>query len=123
MEDVRVIRAAERSEEATPTPGMRREQAVAAERLWSGVAHTGPGMASGWHHHGDHETSVYVVSGRLRMESGPGGSRSVEASPGDFVLIPPGVVHRESNPSDEESLLVLTRVGDGPTVVNVDGPP
>jgi uncharacterized RmlC-like cupin family protein len=30
-------------------------------------------MSSGWHHHGEHDTAVYVVDGGLRMEFGPEG--------------------------------------------------
>ncbi len=35
-----------------------------------GSVTTEPGMRSGWHHHGDYESHIYVVSGGLRMESG-----------------------------------------------------
>lgn len=45
-----------------------------------------------------------------------------EATVDDFVLIPRGIVHRESNPGDEPSRVVVTRVGSGPLVENVDGP-
>ena len=80
-----------------PTAGITREQAIAVPGLWAGLARTEPGMTSGWHHHGDYETSIYIVSGRLRMESGPGGTDVVDAGPGDFLHVPPGAVHRESN--------------------------
>jgi uncharacterized RmlC-like cupin family protein len=122
MDELRVIRAADRTEDTAQTPGMRREEAMATDRLWSGVAHTEPGFVSGWHHHGDYESSIYVVSGLLHMEFGPGGSGSLEAGPGDFIQVPTGAVHRESNPGDEESILVVTRAGQGPAVVNFDGP-
>jgi uncharacterized RmlC-like cupin family protein len=79
-------------------------------------------MVSGWHHHGDYETSVYVVSGALRLESGSSGSQIIEAAPGDFVYVPRGAVHREGNPSDQESQVVVVRTGHGPAVINVDGP-
>jgi uncharacterized RmlC-like cupin family protein len=72
-------------------------------------------MTTGWHRHG-------VVGGSLRMESGPGGVHVVEAGPGDFLHVPKGAVHREGNPGDEESRLVVARAGSGPGVVNVDGP-
>ena len=55
------------------TPGMVREQAVATDGLWAGFVRTAAQDTSGWHHHGDYETSIYVVSGQVRMESGPGG--------------------------------------------------
>lgn len=104
------------------TAGMVREEAIAIDGLWAGVARTEPGMVSGWHHHGDYETSIYVLSGRLRMESGPGGSEVIEAGPGDFLHVPAGAIHREGNPSDEESQLIAFRAGRGPAVVNVVGP-
>ncbi len=106
-----------------PTPGMDRQEAVATGRTWSGVARTEPGMVSGWHHHGEYETTIYVLSGGLRMEFGPGGASTVEAAPGDFVHVPRGVVHREANPSGEPAELVLFRAGQGDSTINVDGPP
>ncbi len=108
--------------EADPTPGMRREEAIAVDGLWAGLVRTGPGAVSGWHHHGDYETSIYVARGRVRFESGAGGSEVVEAEPGDFVHVPPGAVHRESNPGDVESAIVVVRAGRGVPTVNVDGP-
>jgi uncharacterized RmlC-like cupin family protein len=108
--------------EADPTPGMRREQAISSERLWAGLAHTEAGMVSGWHHHGDYETSIYVASGRLRMEHGPAGARVIEAQPGDFVHVPRGAIHREGNPTDAVATLVVVRAGSGVPTVNVEGP-
>ena len=105
-----------------PTPGMERQQALATGDLWAGYTRTEAGMMSGWHHHGEYETVVYVLSGALRMESGPDGSSTVEARPGDFVYVPRGAVHRESNPSAEPADLVVVRAGRGESNVNVDGP-
>jgi len=105
------------------TPGMMREEATATSGLWAGITRTTAGETSGWHHHGDYETSIYVVSGRLTMQSGPGGSEVVEAHAGDFLYVPPEAVHREGNPGDTEALLVVVRAGSGPAVMNVDGPP
>lgn len=113
--------------EGDPTPGMRREVAFEGRRpeggsLWAGLVHTEPGASSGWHHHGDHETSLYVVRGAMRLEFGPGGADAVEAGPDDFLWVPPHTVHRESNPTGERSTAVIGRAGDGPPTVNVDGP-
>ena len=115
------VRPADRVE-ADPTPGMIREQAFAIEGLWAGVARTAPAMTSGWHHHGDYETTIYVATGRLRLESGPGGRDVVDAAAGDFVHVPSHAIHRESNPAETESSLVLVRAGHGVPTVNVDGP-
>jgi uncharacterized RmlC-like cupin family protein len=104
------------------TPGMTREQATVTDGLWAGLVRTEAGMVSGWHHHGDYETSIYVLTGALRMESGPNGQAVVEAGPGDFLFVPRGAVHREANPGDTESQIVVVRSGHGPPVINVDGP-
>ncbi|HEX6395351.1 MAG TPA: cupin domain-containing protein [Acidimicrobiales bacterium] len=108
--------------EADPTPGVIRERAIEVDGLWAGLARTPPMSATAWHHHGGHQTSIFVVSGRLRMESGPGGQDVIEAQPGDFLHVPPGAVHRESNPGESESSIVVVRAGKGPPTVNVDGP-
>ena len=118
---VRRIGPEDRSE-GPPTPGMIREEAVATERTWAGLARTEAGMTSGWHHHGDFESTIYVLAGALRMEFGPGGGRSLDAGPGDFVFVEAGAIHRESNPSDEESRILVVRSGSGVPTVNVDGP-
>jgi uncharacterized RmlC-like cupin family protein len=105
-----------------PTPGMVREQAIAIEGMWAGLVRTEAHMISGWHHHGDQDSAIYVVSGALRMECGPGGAVVVDAEPGGFLHVPRGAIHRESNPGGIESQIVVVRSGQGPAVVNVDGP-
>jgi uncharacterized RmlC-like cupin family protein len=101
---------------------MTRQQAIATDRMWSGLVTTEPGMLSGWHHHGDHETTVYVLSGTIRFESGAGGRDVLDAEAGDFVYVPRRAIHRESDPGDEGSRAVVVRCGTGEAVVNVDGP-
>ncbi len=108
--------------DADPTPGMTRQVATHAEGMWSGTVDTEPHAVSGWHHHGDYETTLYVVSGRMRLESGPDGADVVEAGPGDFLRVPAGAVHRESNPSDEPARAVIVRCGTGDPTYNTDGP-
>jgi len=104
------------------TPGMTREQAIEVPGMWAGFVRTEAHMTSGWHHHAEYDTSIYIVKGVLRMEFGPGGTDVVEAGPGDFLHVPKGAIHREGNPGDEESHIVVVRAGQGPAVVNVDGP-
>ena len=105
-----------------PTPGIVREEAIAVDGMWSGLARTAPGVVSGWHHHGTHETTIYIVRGAMKIESGPGGAEVVDLEPGDFCHIPAGIVHRESNPSTEETQAVVVRAGIGAPTVNVEGP-
>jgi uncharacterized RmlC-like cupin family protein len=104
------------------TPGMDRQEAFATDRMWSGMVRTEVGMVSGWHHHGEYETTIYVLTGGLKMEFGPDGSTTVEADPGDFLYVPKGVVHRESNPSAERADIVVVRAGRGESTINVPGP-
>ena len=107
-----------------PDPGMAREQAVSTDGMWAGFVRTTPGMTSAWHHHGEYESTIYVVSGTIRMEFGHGGADVIEGGPGDFFYVPPGAIHREGNPTDEETHLIVVRAGSssGPAVINVDGP-
>ena len=118
---VRRVRPTDRTRGA-PTPGMAREQAVATDGMWAGFVTTEAGMVSGWHHHGDYESTIYVLSGVLRMESGPGGADVVVAGSGDFLYVAPHAIHREGNPSHEEGTAVVVRAGAGDPVTNVDGP-
>ena len=104
------------------TPGMDRQQAFATEGMWSGFVRTEAGMTSGWHHHGDYETVIYVLTGAFRMEFGPGGQQTVEAVPGDFLFVPRGAVHRESNPTSVPADIIVVRSGAGESTYNVDGP-
>ena len=119
-EPVRVIRAAD-LQPADPTPGMARGLAFEVENLWAGRVVTAPGAVSGWHHHDVNETSLYVVSGVLRLEF-EGYDGHLDATAGDFVHVPAYTVHRESNPTDEPSVAVIARAGGGQPTVNVDAP-
>lgn len=121
-ETVQVVGPDDRSSAGPQTPGMRREEAFADEGSWVGLVGTEPGQVSGWHHHGEYETFFFCVSGRVRLEHGPGGQETAEAGAGDFGRIPKGVIHRESNPGEEDSVVAVFRMGSGLPVVNVEGP-
>jgi uncharacterized RmlC-like cupin family protein len=98
---------------------MTRGQAIAVAGLTSGTVSVAPGVMSGWHHHGTHETSIYVLRGTLHMEFASG---AFDARDGDFIHVPAGAVHRESNPGTEANLAVFSRAGSGIVTVNVDAP-
>ena len=117
-----VVKAGQRHTQTGQTSGMVREEAFHSDNVWAGVAHNAPNAVSGWHHHGDHESTIYVVSGRIRIECGPSGRTVLEGGPGDFVFIPAREIHRERNPTDDTTEIVLVRAGQGEVVVNVDGP-
>jgi uncharacterized RmlC-like cupin family protein len=118
---VRRVRPGERVK-GDPTPGMIRERAIDADGLWAGVVRTEPGATSGWHHHGEYETSIYVARGSLLMESGAGGAHVTTAIEGDFIYVPKRAIHRETNQGDDESHLVVVRAGHGVPTINVEGP-
>jgi uncharacterized RmlC-like cupin family protein len=117
-----LVRADERKRETTQTPGMEREQAVRTPAMWAGIAKTAGNTFSGWHHHGAYESVIYVLHGRVRLEFGKGGKDVLDAAPGDTLYVAPGEVHREGNPDDDASEIVVVRGGSGDIVVNVDGP-
>jgi uncharacterized RmlC-like cupin family protein len=119
-EPVTVIKAADLVP-ADPTPGMHRACAFETGQLWAGQVVTEPGSVSGWHHHDVNDTSIYVVSGVMRLEF-EGHDGYVDAVAGDFVHVPAHTVHRESNPTDQETIAVLARAGGGVPTVNVDSP-
>lgn len=119
----RVVQAEQRLRAAAlQTAGVLREQAFSTDDVWVGVVVTEPGAMSAWHHHGDHDTYAYVVSGSKRIEYGPGGTQVLVAGPDAFIHVPKGLVHREGNPSEEVSRSIALRVGGGPATINVEGP-
>lgn len=67
----------------------------------------------------DPKTSLYVVSGILRLEF-DGGEGYLDAMPGDFIHVPAFTIHRESNPTDEPSVAIIARAGGGIPTVNVE---
>ncbi|MHB8376145.1 MAG: cupin domain-containing protein [Dehalococcoidia bacterium] len=127
MNDVRVIRPHERDAATAQTPGMARVAGVSAATcgssgVWMGEVTTEPHFRSGAHHHGNVESAIYVVRGRMRMRWGDRLERSVDAGPGDFVFVPAHVVHQEMSVSDECLVLILARGAQENVVVNVDLP-
>jgi uncharacterized RmlC-like cupin family protein len=104
------------------TPGVTRELALETGAATVMRARAEGGARSGWHHHGAREVLGYVVAGRARFEFGPGGAESAEIEAGGFFHVPAGVVHRDINPLDGPQEIIMTVVGSGPLVINVDGP-
>ena len=119
---VKVFRSGGGSTETAQTVGMQREELVSTQNAWVGMVQTEPGFTSGWHHHGDYDTYVYVISGELKLDFGEAGKESCVAKAGEVAFIPSDTVHRESNPSTEKQVLFGVRVGQGAPVFNVDSP-
>jgi uncharacterized RmlC-like cupin family protein len=108
------------------------ERAIAVSRgtvgsamLYSSVVTTAPGGKTRIHHHGECETSIYILSGSARFTWGPTGlDHELTARAGDFVYIPAGEIHVEENASDVAPLVVvLSRNCPDSHVVYVDDGP
>ena len=71
----RVIRPLELVSHAIATAGISQipaitHELVGADKLWIGMTVLEPGAGTGPHHHGDNETGIYVVAGRVRLRWG-----------------------------------------------------
>ena len=125
--DVQVIGPDQRDTRTAQTPGLQRfaaisEQLTGSQRMWMGYAVLEPGGKTGVHHHGESETAIFVISGVTRWWVGDRLDDVREARAGDFVFIPPDVVHWEQNASDTEPVeMVVARSTQEAVVVAVDG--
>ncbi len=124
------IRPTEWQRGSGQNPDMERAIAISAPtvgstRLYSSVVTTAPAAKTRIHHHGECETSIYILSGHARYTFGPTGlEETFDAGAGDFVYIPAGEVHVEENASDGDPLVVvLTRNCPDSHVEYVDGGP
>lgn len=127
-ESLWLIPADSLSSDTAQTRGMVRAAAISgdlvgARALWMGRTVVLPESSSANHHHGRSETGIYVVSGHpvfVYRDPASGGLVRLEASPGDYVWVPPHVPHREENPSpDTEAVVVIARSTQEAIVVNV----
>jgi uncharacterized RmlC-like cupin family protein len=88
---VKIVRAGELDSNTPQTPGMTRAAAIThartgASKLWAGTMMVQPDARTGPHHHGELETVLYVVRGRVRMRWGERLEFADEAGPGDFII-------------------------------------
>lgn len=109
-------------EETRDTPGIVRRVAFRTENNVLVQAHVDGSVSSGWHHHGDRHVYAHLLEGAAIIEYGPGGGRRLQIEAGDFFQLPPRVVHRDVNPIDKPQRWIISFVGTGPLVENVDGP-
>jgi uncharacterized RmlC-like cupin family protein len=128
--DVRVVGPEERDTRTAQTPGgLKRWEAVSSrltgsQRMWMGYAVLEPSGKTGVHHHGESETAIYVLSGVTRWWVGDRLDDVREARAGDFVFIPPDVVHWEQNASDTEPVeMIVARSTQEAIVVPVEDHP
>ena len=128
MAEVRIIKPDQRDTSTAQTPGMLRAEGcggktVGAQNIWVGHVHMDGGVKSGPHHHGHTESVIYVISGKARFRFGDRLETTVEADAGDFVFVPPFLVHQEINPTDDAGIeMIVSRSSQENVVVNVDVP-
>ncbi len=125
MTSVRIIRPHERDAGTAQTPGMERMAGVAASTcgasgIWMGDVTLAPGFRSQPHHHGDVESAIYVISGRLRLRWGDRLEHEAEAGPGEFIFVPANAIHMEINGSETEPVTQIVARGGDNIVVNVE---
>jgi quercetin dioxygenase-like cupin family protein len=64
-----------------------------------------------------------MLSGRIRVDFGENGDKSFEMGKGDYAYFPREAVHRcQIIEGGNDVRYVFVRIGEGETVVNVNGP-
>ena len=96
---------------------------VGASKIWLGYVELAPGCTSAVHHHGEAESGIYIISGEARFYSGENLDQKREAHAGDFVWVPPHVVHVEMNVSNIEPVrMVVARSTQAALTFNLPTP-
>jgi uncharacterized RmlC-like cupin family protein len=120
--DVQVIAPEQRDTRTGQTPGLQRFEALSSrltgsQRMWMGYAVLAPGGKTGVHHHGESETGIYILSGVTRWWVGDRLDDAREARAGDFVFIPPGIVHWEQNASETDPVEMIVALSTQEAIV------
>jgi uncharacterized RmlC-like cupin family protein len=92
---------------------------VGARKLSMNVATIPPGGVAYAHIHVDFELMLYILQGRVRHEYGPGLTKSIENTAGDFIFIEPGVPHEVFNMSDTEPVVAVVARSDADEWQNI----
>ena len=125
---VMLVKPDQRSRNTMQTSGMDRQVGIAPDLcgnqgLWMAWVSTPPGLASGVHHHGEAESGIYILRGSMRFYYGDNLEDSFTAEPGDFIYVPPNIIHMEENLSGSEPVeFVVARNATEMIVVNVADP-
>ena len=127
MSELRRVSPEDATMDTMQTSGMVRRAGVCATtvgaaKIWMGETHMAPGVVSGAHHHGENETSIYVLSGTPVFIYMAGEvEQRITTKPGDYVYVPPFVPHIESNElGTEEAVVIIARSSQEAIVENLD---
>jgi uncharacterized RmlC-like cupin family protein len=124
-ERIRIVRPEEFDSSTAQTPGSKRLAAIGGpsisnSQMWGGLFFVEPKSQTAIHHHGVQETLVYVLEGQALIRWGEHGEFEAIANRGDFVCVPPFLLHRETNPSASVTFSwVVVRSTPEPIVVNL----
>lgn len=80
---------------------------VGTTKLSASIATIPPGGVAFAHIHVDFELILYIISGKVRHEFGPGLKKVLENEGGDFIYIKPGVPHEVFNMSGTEPVVAF----------------
>ena len=80
---------------------------VGSKALSINIATIPPGGVAKAHIHDGFEVMLYIISGRVRHEYGPGLTQVVDNEAGDFIFTEPGVPHKVFNLSDTEPVVAF----------------
>ena len=122
-QQVKVVHGTQSADTTAQTRGMVRTPGIdgstaGASKIWLGHINAVPNTMGPPHHHGEAETAVYVLKGRVRVYFGQDFKEMVEAGPGDFLFVPANMPHIEGNPYDEPAEAIVSRSPDN-IVVNL----
>ena len=92
---------------------------VGSNKLSMNVATIPPGGVAYAHIHVDFEVMLYILSGRVRHEYGPGLKNAIENQAGDFIYIEPGVPHEVCNMSETEPVVAVVARSDASEWENI----
>ncbi len=108
---LQVIKPEQRADEQASGSMLRKaaiaQGTVGAQKIWLGYVELPPACTSAVHHHGEAESGIYIISGTARFYTGDALDQRHEAQAGDFVWVPPNVVHVEMNTSHSEPVQMV----------------
>jgi uncharacterized RmlC-like cupin family protein len=84
-------------------------ESVGAQAICMHLLRLPPGAQAHPHLHANHETAIYLITGRAAMWYGEQLEQHLEMEAGDWLYIPAGVVHLPYNPGSEDAVAVIAR--------------
>jgi uncharacterized RmlC-like cupin family protein len=85
------------------------QQTVGAQAICMHLLRIPPGGRARAHLHEQHETAIYVISGKAGMFYGPQLEQHLTVAAGEYLYIPAGVPHLPYNDGPEEAVAILAR--------------